>query len=66
MKLTAGGVAVGASAVFQALDPTSSRTVSKQAFVQGMTQLMVQFRSGGTSGNLGRLQIYRTDATTAF
>ena len=66
MKLTAGGVAVGASAVFQALDPTSSRTVSKQAFVQGMTQLMVQFRSGGTSGNLGRLPIYRTDAATAF
>jgi hypothetical protein len=50
MKLTAGFVAMGASAVFQALDLTTSGTVSKQAFVQGMTQLMAQFRSGGTSG----------------
>jgi Ca2+-binding EF-hand superfamily protein len=51
MKPTPGFLAMGASAVFQALDPSNSGTVSKQAFVQGMTQLMAQFRSGGTSGS---------------
>jgi hypothetical protein len=50
MKPTAGFLAMGASAVFQALDPANSGTVSKQAFVQGMTQSMAQFRSGGTQG----------------
>lgn len=48
MKPTAGFRAMGASAVFQALGPSSSGTVSKQDFIQGMTQLMSQFRAGGT------------------
>ena len=48
MKPTAGFRAMGPSAVFQALNPSSAVTVSKQNFVQGMTQLMAQFRAGGT------------------
>lgn len=51
MKPTAGFSATGANAVFQTLDPSNSGTVSKQNFVQGMTQLMAQFRSSGTSGS---------------
>jgi Ca2+-binding EF-hand superfamily protein len=43
--------AMGADAVFQALNPSSSGTVSQQNFVQGMTQLMTQFRSAGSSGS---------------
>ncbi len=50
MKPTAGFRATGADAVFQALNPNSSGMVSKQNFVQGITQLMMQFRSGGVSG----------------
>jgi hypothetical protein len=49
MKPTAGFKAMGASAVFQALDPSSSGAVSRQNFIQGMTQLMTQFRNGGTA-----------------
>jgi hypothetical protein len=51
MKPTAGFRAMGADAVFQALNPSSSGTVSQQNFVQGMTQLMTQFRSAGSSGS---------------
>jgi hypothetical protein len=47
LKPTAGFRAMGPSAVFQALNPSSSGTVSKQNFVQGMTQLMAQFRANG-------------------
>ena len=49
MNPTAGFRAMGASAAFQALNPSSSGTVSQQNFVQGMTQLMTQFRGGGTA-----------------
>lgn len=49
MKPAAGFVAMGPSAVFSALDTTGSGSVTKQQFVQGMTQLMAQFRSSGTS-----------------
>lgn len=49
MKPTAGFRAMGASAVFQALNPNSSGIVSQQNFVQGMTQLMTQFRNGRVS-----------------
>jgi Ca2+-binding EF-hand superfamily protein len=48
MKPTAGFRAMGPSADFQALSPSSAGTVSRQNFVQGMTQLMAQFRAGGT------------------
>ncbi|MGD0633260.1 MAG: EF-hand domain-containing protein [Beijerinckiaceae bacterium] len=47
----AGFRAMGASAVFQSLNPSSSGTVSQQNFVQGMTQLMAQVRSGNASGS---------------
>jgi Ca2+-binding EF-hand superfamily protein len=50
MKPTAGFVAMGASAVYAALDPTQSGSVSKQSFVSGMTSLMAQFRSASASG----------------
>lgn len=49
MKPTAGFRAMGADAVFRTLDPNNSGTVSKQAFVQGMTQLMAQFRAAGSA-----------------
>ena len=49
MKPAAGFVAMGPSALFSALDTTGSGTVTKQQFVQGMTQLMSQFRSSGSS-----------------
>ncbi|MGO9673170.1 MAG: hypothetical protein ACLPSF_03205 [Methylocella sp.] len=49
MKPTAGFRAMGASAVFQALNPSSAGTVSQQNFVQGMTQLMAQLRNGGAA-----------------
>jgi hypothetical protein len=49
MKPTAGFVAMGAAAVYRTLDPNNTGTVSKQAFVQGMTQLMAQFRSAASS-----------------
>ena len=49
MKPTAGFSAMGASAVFQALDPSGSGTVSWQNFIQGIAQLMTQFRNGGTA-----------------
>jgi Ca2+-binding EF-hand superfamily protein len=51
MKPTAGFRAMGADAVFQALNPSSSGTVSQQNFVQGMTKLMTQFHSAGSSGS---------------
>jgi hypothetical protein len=51
MKPTAGFRAMGADAVYRALDPGNAGSVSKQAFVQGMTQLMAQFRSAATSGS---------------
>jgi Ca2+-binding EF-hand superfamily protein len=47
MNPTAGFKSLGASATFQALNPSGSGTVSRQDFVQGMTQLMSQLR--GTS-----------------
>jgi hypothetical protein len=50
MQPTAGFRAMGAAAVFQALDPSNSGSVTKQAFVQGMTQLMAQFRTGASFG----------------
>jgi len=50
MNPTAGFRAMGANAVFQSLNPSSSGTVSRQDFVQGMTQLMSQFRSNGIAG----------------
>ncbi len=50
MKPTSGFVAMGASAVYAALDPTQSGSVSKQSFVSGMTNLMAQFRSASASG----------------
>jgi hypothetical protein len=50
MKPTAGFVAMGADAVYAALDPSRSGSVSKQAFVSGMTSLMAQFRSASVSG----------------
>jgi len=49
MKPTAGFRAMGADAVYQALNPGGAGTVSKQNFVQGMTQLMAQFRSSSAS-----------------
>ena len=51
MKPTAGFRAMGANAVFQALGPNASGQVSRQDFVQGMTQLMSQFRAGGVSSS---------------
>jgi Ca2+-binding EF-hand superfamily protein len=51
MKPTAGFRAMGADAVFQSLNPSASGTVSEQDFIQGMTQLMTQFRSSGVSGS---------------
>jgi Ca2+-binding EF-hand superfamily protein len=49
MKPTAGFRAMGADAVFRTLDPNNTGTVAKQNFVQGMTQLMAQFRSSATA-----------------
>ena len=49
MRPTAGFRAMGADAVFRALDPNNSGSVSKQNFVQSMTQLMAQFRAAGSA-----------------
>lgn len=46
MRPTAGFKAMGADAVFSALDPYNSGSVSQSNFVAGMTNLMAQFRSG--------------------
>jgi Ca2+-binding EF-hand superfamily protein len=51
MKPTAGFRSMGASAVFQALDPGASGSVSRQNFVQGMTQLMTQLRASGSASS---------------
>lgn len=50
MNPAAGFKAMGASQVFAALDPTNSGSVSRPAFVSGMTGLMAQFRSTNSSG----------------
>jgi Ca2+-binding EF-hand superfamily protein len=39
----------GASAIFSALDPNGSGSVSKQAFVSGMASLMVSLRAQDAS-----------------
>ena len=49
MKPPAGFRAMGADAVFQALSPSASGTVTQQSFVQGMTNLMAQFRAGAAT-----------------
>jgi len=41
----------GSSAIFSALDPNGTGSVSKQDFVSGMSQLMVSLRSDGGAGN---------------
>jgi hypothetical protein len=44
----------GSSAIFAALDPNGTGSVSKQDFVSGMSQLMVSLRAeGGSSGASG-------------
>jgi hypothetical protein len=43
----------GSSAIFAALDPNGTGSVSKQDFVSGMSQLMVSLRAEGGSGVLG-------------
>lgn len=50
MRPPASFKAMGANAVFSALDPSNSGSVTKQAFVQGMTSLMAQFRAANSSG----------------
>ena len=47
MKPAPGFKAMGADAVWSSLSTQSNGTVSKQSFVQGMTNLMSQFRSAG-------------------
>jgi hypothetical protein len=46
MNPTSGFRAMGADAVFNALNPSNSGLVCRQNFVQGMTQMIMQFRSG--------------------
>ncbi len=40
----------GSSAIFSALDPNNTGSVSKQDFVSGMSQLMVSLRAEGNAG----------------
>jgi len=50
MNPTSGFTSMGPSAVFSALNPSVTGMVTKSNFVQGMTQLMSQFRSNGVTG----------------
>jgi hypothetical protein len=49
MNPTAGFRAMGADAVFKALNPSNTGSISQPDFVNGMTQLMRQLRSAGTA-----------------
>lgn len=51
MNPTAGFRAMGASTAFQTLNPNSSGLVSRQNFVQGMTQLMMQLRNASIASS---------------
>jgi Ca2+-binding EF-hand superfamily protein len=50
MNPTAGFRDMGVDALFSALDPSGSGSVSRQDFIKGMTNLMAQFRASGQSG----------------
>jgi hypothetical protein len=43
----------GAGAIFAALDPNGTGSVSKQDFVSGMSSLMVSLRSEGAASGAG-------------
>lgn len=46
MNVPSYAKAAGAGAIWQSLDPSNSGSVTKQNFIQNMTQLMTQLKSG--------------------
>jgi Ca2+-binding EF-hand superfamily protein len=49
MNPSPGFQQAGANAVFSALDPKGTGSVSRQDFIQGMTKMMSQFNSSANS-----------------